>query len=78
MSGKKQAIIIGTASGKAKPKEEMEVVFQLATRDKAHVTDPVVAWVSEADGLPFPAIDLVPSEHEYLKDLILSQRLDPG
>ena len=64
LSVKKQAIVIGTASGKAKPKEEMKVVFQLATRDKTHVTDPIVALLSEAVGLPFPAIDLVPSEHE--------------
>ena len=41
-------------------------------RDKTHVTDPIVALLSEAVGLPFPAIDLVPSEHEYLKGLTLA------
>ena len=73
LSGEKQSIVIGTASGKAEPKNEMEVVFQLATRDKAHVTAPVIALLSEAVGLPFPAIDLVPSEHEYLKGLTLAE-----
>ena len=53
-------------AAKPNPRRRWEVVFQLATRDKAHVTDPIVTLVSEADGLPFPAIDLVPSEHEYL------------
>ena len=62
LSGKKQSIVIGTASGKAEPKEEMEVVFQLATCDKAHVTAPVIALLSENVGLPFPAIDLVPQD----------------
>ena len=73
LSGEKQSIVIGTASGKAEPKKEMEVVFQLATRNKAHVTAPVIALLSEAVGLPFPAIDLVPSKHEYLKGLTLAE-----
>ena len=60
-------------AAKPNPRRRWEVVFQLATRDKAHVTDPIVTLVSEADGLPFPAIDLVPSEHEYLKDLTLAE-----
>ena len=73
MSGKKQSKIIGTASDKAEPKEEMEVGFQPATRNKGRVTAAVIALLSETVGLPFPAIDLVPSEHEYLKGLTLAE-----
>ena len=73
LSGKKQSIVIGTATGRSVPKEEMEVVFQLASRDKGQATAAVVALLSETVGLPFSGIDLVPSEHEYLKDLTLAE-----
>ena len=73
LSGQKQVVTINTADGGSRTHEEVEVAFQLAKRDKSFVTQPIIALVSDALGNPFPSINLVPSEHEYLKGITLAE-----